>query len=91
VIVLVSAFTNCKGDEDIDAKRLRPSIGKPVIESCEERTRESVWDRSADHIRASANRSHSKAEYMTAPERFADSQIPLAPRAQSPPRGSGQS
>jgi transposase len=28
-----------------------------------------------------ANRSHSKAEYMTAPERFADSQIPLAPRA----------
>src|SRR5271169_4378231 len=28
-----------------------------------------------------AKRSHSKAEYMTAPERFADSQIPLAPRA----------
>jgi hypothetical protein len=25
----------------------------------------------------------SKAEYMTAPERFADSQIPLAPRAPS--------
>jgi hypothetical protein len=30
-----------------------PSIGKPVFGSCEERTRESVWDRSADHIRAS--------------------------------------
>src|SRR6202521_839894 len=30
-----------------------------------------------------AKRSHSKAEYMTAPERFADSQIPLAPRASS--------
>src|SRR6202158_3677650 len=30
-----------------------------------------------------AKRSHSKAEYMTAPERFADSQIPLAPRAPS--------
>src|SRR6202030_1578956 len=30
-----------------------------------------------------AKRSHSKAAYMTAPERFADSQIPLAPRAPS--------
>src|SRR5262249_3197216 len=49
----VTAFTNCRGDEDIDAKRSRPSIGKPVFGSCEERTRESVWDRSAEHIRAS--------------------------------------
>src|SRR4030081_3010152 len=30
-----------------------------------------------------ARRPHSKAEYMTAPERLADSQIPLAPRAPS--------
>src|SRR5258708_35050186 len=30
-----------------------------------------------------ARRPHSKAEYMTAPERFADNQIPLAPRAPS--------
>src|SRR3981189_2140506 len=30
-----------------------------------------------------ARRPHSKAEYMTAPERFADSQILLAPRAPS--------
>src|SRR5207302_9563313 len=30
-----------------------------------------------------ARRPHSKAEYMTAPERFADSQITLAPRAPS--------
>src|SRR5467141_1569906 len=30
-----------------------------------------------------ATRLHSKAEYMTAPERFAHSQIPLAPRAPS--------
>jgi hypothetical protein len=51
----VTAFTNCRGDEDIDAKRSRPSIGKPVFGSCEERTRESVWDRSADHIRASGH------------------------------------
>jgi len=73
-----------QGDEDNDAKRSRPSIGKPVSGSCEERTREFVWDRSADHIRASGQTAAlSKAEYMTAPERFADSQIPLAPRAPS--------
>jgi hypothetical protein len=30
-----------------------------------------------------AKRPHSKAEYMTAPERFADGQILLAPRAPS--------
>jgi hypothetical protein len=30
-----------------------------------------------------AKRPHSKAEYMTAPERFANNQIPLAPRAPS--------
>ena len=50
----VSAFTNCRGDEDIDAKRSRPSIGKPVLGHCEERARAFVWDRSADHIRASS-------------------------------------
>ena len=27
----VCAFTNCRGDEGIDAKRSRPSIGKPVL------------------------------------------------------------
>src|ERR1019366_6416862 len=39
-----------------------------------------------------AKRLHSKAEYMTAPERFADSQIPLAPRAPSihDPKGAGR-
>ena len=24
-------FMNCKGDEDVDAKRSRPSIGKPAV------------------------------------------------------------
>ena len=24
-------FMNCKGDEDVDAKRSRPSIGKPAM------------------------------------------------------------
>src|SRR6202162_6456788 len=50
----VNAFTNCRGDEDIDAKRSRPSIGKPVLGHCEERARGYAWDRSADHIRASS-------------------------------------
>ena len=48
--------------------------------------------RSADYIRASGHDGcvatevvlqAKQAEYMTAPERFADSQIPLAPRAPS--------
>ena len=51
--------------------------------------------RSADYIRASGHngciatevtlQATTEAEYMTAPERFADSQIPLAPRAQTLP------
>ena len=48
----VRASTNCRGDEDIDAKRPRPSIGKPAIGSREEKARAFDWDRSADHIRA---------------------------------------
>jgi hypothetical protein len=44
-----------KGDDDVDAKRSRPSIGKPVwADAILERVR-SVWDRSADHIRASGH------------------------------------
>ena len=49
--------------------------------------------RSADYIRASGHKrlhrdrgntsKRQQAEYMTAPERFANSQIPLAPRAPS--------
>jgi hypothetical protein len=40
--------------------------------------------RSADYIRASSQRLHSKAEYMAAPERFAEmSDFSLAPRAPS--------
>src|ERR1700688_2812697 len=72
---------NCKGDEDIDAKRSRPSIGKPVVGHAR---KERVLLFGTDQRITSgpaAKRSHSKAEYMTAPERFAESQIPLAPRA----------
>jgi len=84
---------NCRGDDDIDAKRSRPSIGKPVIGPREERARAVDWDRSADHIRASGHigciawRHASKrkqAGYMAAPERFAKkSDFSLAPRAPS--------
>ena len=74
---------DCRGDEDIDAKRSRPSIGKPVTGHAR---KERVLLFGTDQRITSgpaAKRPHSKAEYMTAPERFADSQIPLAPRAPS--------
>src|SRR5207245_11126976 len=72
---------NCRGDEDIDAKRSRPSIGKPVMGHA--RKERVVLFGTDQRITSgpAAKRPHPKAEYMTAPERFADSQIPLAPRA----------
>ena len=75
-----------RGDDDIDAKRSRPSIGK-TREMCharQERVR-LVGTRSADHIRASGHSGRmKKAAYMAAPERFADmSDFSLAPRAPS--------
>src|SRR6266481_5124864 len=74
---------NCRGDEYIDAKRSRPSIGKPVMGHA--RKERVVLFGTDQRITSgpAAKRPHSKAEYMTAPERFADSQIPLAPRAPS--------
>src|SRR2546427_2599881 len=74
---------NCRGDEDIDAKRSRPSIGKPVMGHA--RKERVVLFGTDQRITSgpAAKRPHSKAGYMTAPERFADSQIPLAPRAPS--------
>src|SRR3977135_2137068 len=74
---------NCRGDEDIDAKRSRPSIGKPVMGHA--RKARVVLFGTDQRITSgpAARRPHSKAGYMTAPERFADSQIPLAPRAPS--------
>src|SRR6476469_8251132 len=72
---------NCRGDEDIDAKRSRPSIGKPVMGHA--RKERVVLFGTDQRITSgpAAKRPHSKAEYMTAPEPFADIQIPLAPRA----------
>src|SRR3954469_23251769 len=64
---------NCRGDEDIDAKRSRPSIGKPVMGHA--RKERVVLFGTDQRITSgpAAKRPHSKAEYMTAPERFADS------------------
>src|SRR6266498_3997457 len=74
---------NCKGDEDIDAKRSRPSIGKPGLgHARKERVLLIGTDQritSGPAVKTAAL----KGRYMTAPERFADSQIPLAPRAPS--------
>jgi hypothetical protein len=70
-------FTNCKGDEDIDAKRSRPSIGKPAMGHAK---KERVLLFGTDQRITSgpaAKRLRSKAGYMAAPERFAHSQIPL--------------
>src|SRR3974377_2554726 len=76
---------NCRGDDDIDAKRSRPSIGKTRDGPREERTRAFVWDPiSGLHQGQQPKRLHSKAEYMAAPERFAElSDFSLAPRAPS--------
>ena len=59
------------GDDDVDAKRSRPSIGKPVMGHAR---KERVLLFGTDQRITSgpaAKRPHSKAEYMTAPERFA--------------------
>ena len=72
-----------QGDEGNNAKWLRPSIGKPVMGHA---NKERVLLFGTDQRITSgpaAERPHSKAGYMTAPKRFADSPIPLAPRAPS--------
>jgi hypothetical protein len=81
----VRAFTNCRGDDDIDAKRSRPSIGKTRKVPREERTRAFGWDPiSGLHQGQRPKRPHSKAGYMAAPEPFAEmSDFSLAPRAPS--------
>src|SRR3974390_3198112 len=79
------AFMNCRGEDDIDAKRSRPSIGKTREGQRVEKTRAFVWDPiSGLHQGQQPKRLHSKAEYMAAPERFAElSDFSLAPRAPS--------
>src|ERR1039458_6053132 len=76
---------NCRGDDDIDANRSRPSIGKTRYVPREERTRAIVWNPITGlHQGQRPKRPHSQAEYMAAPERFAErSDFSLAPRAPS--------
>ena len=78
-------FKNCKGDDDVDAKRSRPSIGKTRDVPREERARAFGWDPiSGSHQGQQPQRLHPKAEYMAAPERFAEMpDVSLAPRAPS--------
>ena len=64
---------NCRGDHGIDAKRSRPSIGKTRDVPREQRTRANVWDPiSGLHQGQRPQRLHQQAEYMAAPERFAE-------------------
>src|SRR3984893_9685029 len=62
---------NCKGDDDVDAKRSRPSIGKPA--KCHARKERVLVVGTDQRITSgpAAKRLHSKAGYMAAPERFA--------------------
>ena len=76
-------FTNCKGDEDIDAKRSRPSIGKPAMGHAKKERVLLVGTDQRITSGPAVKRPRLKAGYMTAPERFAEGQIPLAPRAPS--------
>src|ERR1700730_9764066 len=62
---------NCKGDDDVDAKRSRPSIGKPA--KCHARKERVLVVGTDQRITSgpAAKRLHSKAGYMAAPERVA--------------------
>src|ERR1700738_3374271 len=62
-------FMNCKGDDEVDAKRSRPSIGKPA--KCHARKERVLLVGTDQRITSgpAAKRLHSKAGYMAAPER----------------------
>ena len=68
-------FVNCKGDEDIDAKRSRPSIGKPAMGHARKERVVLIGTDQRITSGPAVKRPRSKAGYMTAPERFAKSQI----------------
>src|SRR3984893_11076035 len=62
---------NCKGDEDVDAKRSRPSIGKPAMGHARKERVLLIGTDQRITSGPAAKRLHSKAGYMAAPERFA--------------------
>ena len=80
----VSALRNCRGDDDIDAKRSKPSIGK-TRDKCHARKERVVLVGTRIrglHQGQRPQRSHSKAVYMAAPDPLVEmSDFPLAPRA----------
>ena len=78
-------FTNCKGDDDVDAKRSRPSIGKPAM--CHARkeravvigTDQRITSGPAARTAASRGRIHGCTRIVSRKVRF----FSLAPRAAS--------
>ena len=75
---------NCRGDDDVDAKRSRPSIGKTRKVPREERARAFGWDPiSESHQGQRPQRLHSKAGDMADPNASRKRQIFLALRAPS--------
>jgi len=83
----LTAFTNCRGDDDIDATGRELVDRKPVFGSCEERTRSLFWDPISGCTSWPAHTLSLKGQYMTHPTRLADSQIPLANRLRRPAFG----
>jgi hypothetical protein len=80
----VHAFVNCRGDDDIDAKRSRPSIGKTRGLPREKERVLLFGTRSADHIRASGHSSRIQRPYTWLhPNVSLKCPISLAPRAPS--------
>jgi hypothetical protein len=82
---------NCRGDDDIDAKRLRPSKGK--TRECATRAKRRVklvGTRSADHIRASGHSGRIQRPNGCT-RRFAEmTDFSLAPRAPNHMIGDGE-
>src|SRR3954464_6611166 len=68
---------NCKGDDDIDEKRSRPSIGKPGKTYAQKERVNLIGNDQRITSGPAVKRPCSKAEYMTAPERL----YPGVPRA----------
>src|SRR6478752_2332730 len=83
---------NCRGDDGIDAKRSRPSIGKTRYK-CHARLERAVLvgTRSADYIRASGHSGRIQRPYTWLhPTPFAEMpDFSLAPRATMEPRRLG--
>src|SRR5436190_10690134 len=72
---MVKALSTTSFFPIIDAKRSRPSIGKPGKTYAQKERVNLIGNDQRITSGPAVKRPHSKAEYMTAPERFADSQF----------------